>query len=338
MGYPAISTAISAQRAAGILKAYIKTGSEKWQSLGHIRNGEMKLTPNSGNDAARKNLAADSYIFEAKFEIMQTAILEIEKMDSICDGSNSFLFKLTDAGTISSGATEGWFTVSNSQVGAKARYVCDGNPSSQQFIEVMLKGTILKTAVDAAAKASIAVADFHISTTASETYSTNNGSAGGTIFGYYVSTTPDDNYGLNANIRSCGFSSVALQDAADTGSGYTTLGRVRNGRITIDMITEEDNLNRYNPYGVDIDIEYELLVSDATTLLLLDSMNATNTDVKVTLLDGKIWTIQHNAGALAQSLGATMTLEAVGDFDKFRIIRCSHKGRITSGTLDGLIA
>jgi hypothetical protein len=73
------------------------------------------------------------------------------------------------------------------------------------------------------------------------------------------------------------------------------------------------------------------MVSDAATLLLLNTVNLTNTDVKITLVDGKVFTI-------ASMLGLTASFENVGDFDKFRVIRFSHKGRILKSEFDGIVA
>lgn len=329
MAYSALSTALTAQRPASIVKAYVKTAAEKYQTLGFIRNGELKLTPYTTNDTRQRNLTIDSYTVEAKFELLQTATGELELIDSLCDGTTDWLFKFTDAVAPAGAATEGWFVLTDSQVGTKARYVNDGNPSNSQYVEVMIKGSIIASAVDAAVKANIATSDFHISTTSSETYSNNSGSAGGTLFGYYIDGTADNNTGVLANIKSAGVSSVELQDALAT--TYVAQGRVRNSRINIDWVAEEDSLGRYNTYAVDLDIEYELMISDAATLLLLNTVNLTNTDVKLTLIDGKVFTI-------ASMLGVSASFENVGDFDKFRVIRFSHKGRILKSEFDGIIA
>ena len=333
MAYPSISTGISGQKSAGISKLYIKPASgETWQSLGLIRNGELKVTPYSTEDTYKRNYV-HAFTIEAKVELMQTSVAEVELIDSIVNGSNNFLFKLSDAAAIPSSAavTTGWVILTSSQVGVSAKYQCDGNPSSTQFIELMIKGSIIGTSLDAILKASIDDGDFHITTTASQTYSNNNGSLGGTLFSYYNTTTADDNRGIVGNIKPNGFSTVQLQDSSDTSSGYTTAGRVRNGKATFDFIAEEDSLGRPNVYGVDVDIEYEYLVADDTNLLLLDSLNSTATDVKITLLDGKVLT-------LASKLGVGVSFENVGDFDKFRVLKYSHKGRISVSDFDGVVS
>lgn len=329
MAYPALSTTIASQRPAAIRRIFIKTGSEKWQSLGLIRNAELKVTPYTTNNTYMKNLSIQSYLFETKAELLQTSTSELELLDSIMDGSNSFLFQLTDAGAISTGATEGWVTVSNTQIGVAAKFITDTDPSKGQYIELNIKGTLKGSELDAALKASIATADFHISTTASETYSNNSGSIGGTIFGYYVSATAGDVIGIQGNIKPSGFSSLALDD--HIASGALTLGRTTKGKMTIEWLAEEDSLLRPNTYGVDINAEYEYMTSDAASLLLLDSINITNTDVVLTLLDGKVFTFTNQ-------LGVEVTFENVGDFNSNRKMKFTHKGRVLKSDFDGIVA
>lgn len=339
MAYPSLSPTVAKQRVASIEKVYVVNGAETaHQYLGLHRNGELKVTPFSTEDTRKRNLPVNSYLVEAKFELLQTEVLEIEKIDALCDGTNGWIFKLSDAEAISTDAAkEGWFALSDSiadngtyqALGSKAKYVCDGNPSGVQYIEVMVRGIIASGALDSAFKPSLQTSDFHISSTADGVYSTNNGSAGGTIFGNYLSTSADDTRGIQGNVNSCGFSKVELQDANST--TYTEIGKVRNGRITYEVMAEEDNLGRFNSHSGQIDIEYELMLTDAATLLLFDTMNTTETDVKITLLDGKVFTI-------ASKLGINVSYENVGDFNGYRILRFKHAGRILLTEFDGLVA
>lgn len=333
MAYPSLTSAVSGQKSAGIQKVYVKTGSELWQSLGFIRNGELKVTPYSTEDTYKRNRPNNAYTIEAKVELLQTALLEVELIDNLVDGTNSFLFKLSDAAAIPSTAavTVGWVVLTSSQVGVSAKYQSDGNPSTNQFIELTIKGSVLGTSVilDAALKASIDDGDFHISTTASESYSNNNSIAGGTVFSYYSSATVDDNAGVQANIKPNGFSTVVLTDA--NGGSPVTLGRVRNGKLIFDYLAEEDSLARPNVYGVDIDVEYELLIADSVNLLALDGINSTLTNVVITLLDGKVFTLEGK-------LGVNCSFENMGDFDKFRVLKFSHKGRVLVSDIASIVA
>jgi len=329
MAYSALSVTTSAQRPAAIKKVFVKTGSEKWQSLGQIRKGELKVVPYTTKNTYQQNLLIGSYTFEAKFEMLQTALAEVELIDSLADGSNSFLFQLTDAGAITSGATEGWVTVSSTQIGVKPRFVAEGDASSNQFTEMLITGIIKGSEIDAVVKAAVATADFHISTTASGTYSSNGGSAGGTIFGYYIDATANNNTGILANIKPNGFATVALDDQLSTGA--LTLGRVDKGKLIIDWLADPDSLGRLNVYGCDIDIEYEYLCTDAQTLILLDSINLTNTNIVITLLDGKVFTFN-------SKLGFEGHFENIGDFDKNRRLRFIHKGRILKSDFDGIVS
>lgn len=329
MAYPAISALISTQVAAVVKKVFIKTGSEKWQYLGQMQNGEIKITPYVTNNTMQQNLGIGSFTFEAKFDLLQTLLGELELIDSMLDGSNSFLFQLADAGAISSGVTAGWFTVSNTQIGVKATYTAGDGAAKQQFTNIMIKGTLKSSELDAAVKASIATADFHISTTASETFSNNAAGAGGTIFGYYIDDTANNSVGIKGNVKPAGFSSVALDDALS--SGAVTLTRIANAKLVIDWLAEEDDLGRYNTYGVDINVEYEGLSTDAATMLLQGDINLVNTNIAITLLDGKVFTLN-------STLGVQVHFEDLGDFDKLRKLRFIHKGRILKSDFDGVVA
>jgi hypothetical protein len=323
MAYPNITNVLTAQKPAGIKKVYIRNASEKWQYLGQIRNGELKFTPYSTNNTYQRNLYSSAFAFEAKFELIQTIAAEVETLVTIANGvagvANDFLFELVDAAAIptaGAAATTGWVVVSAEQVGCKTRFVSDGNPSTVQFMEVMVKGSIVNSAMNAAVKASIDDDEFHTSGDSAETFS-----AAASFASY--SATAGTNYGILANIRPNGFASVALDNVLS--SGAETLTNFKDGRVILDVVAEEDSLGRYNPHAIDVDIEYTSMLSDDTTLLLLDDINAINTSVVVTLIDGKTIT-------LASGLGVTASFENTGDFDKMRTIRFSHKGRLPLST------
>jgi len=335
MAYANITNILSAQKPAGIKKVYIRNASEKWQTLGQIRNGSLMVTPYTTNNTYQNNLHINSYTFEAKFEMLQTLTIELEALPNILTGisgvANDFLFYMTDVDSIPTSATvtAGWVIVTASQVRPTAKYVSDGNPSTDQFVEIVVRGTLLGSAVAAAVKASIDDGDFHLSSTASESFSNNAAGGGGTLFGYYLSTTPSDDVGVLANIRPNGFSSVALDNALS--SGAETLTYFRNGKIVLDFVSEDDSLGRPNVYAIDVLVEHESTLTDAATLILMNSMNPINTNVVVTLLDGKVFTFN-------SKLGVATTFENVGDFDKLRILRFVHKGRILLSELAGVVA
>lgn len=316
MAYPSLTAAsVANQKAAGISKLYIKGSSDtNWQSLGYIRNGELKVSPYSTEDTYKRN-HSHAFTIEAKVELLQTALAEVELIPTLVAGTNSFLFKLTDAEAIPASAAQtfGWVYLTSSQVGVSAKFQSDGNPSTNQFIELVIKGSVTGS-LDSILKANIDDGHFHITTdpVVAETFSASN------VFAEYTTTAGGDS-GIKANIKPNGFSTVKVKQNTD--ASYTTLGRVRNGKIICDFIAEEDSLNRPNVYGVDVNIEYEYLESNGANMILLDDLNSTNTDVQVTLLDNKVFT-------LASNLGVNVSFENVGDFDKFRVIKFVHKGRI----------
>lgn len=331
MAYPAITNLPTAQKPAGIKKVYIKNAAELWQTMGQIRNGSLTIVPNKTENTYKKNLYIGSFAFEAKFEMLQTSTAAIELIPSIVNGvagvKNNFLFQLTDSGAIpsSAGVTAGWVTVTPAQAYATARYVCDGNPSTNQFIEITVKGTILSSALDAAIKASIDDNEFTIAGTSAQTFSS---------LGNYslcsATTDAGKDVGVLGDIKPNGFSSVALDDALSTGTDET-LSNIRNGKIVMDFVSEEDSLGRPNVYGIDVSVEYESTLTDDATLLLMDAMNVLNTQAIITLIDGKVFTFD-------QELGFDVSFENVSDFDKLRVMRFMHKARILTSQLAGIVA
>lgn len=320
MAYPNITPLLTSIKPAGIKKVYIRNGAELWQTLGNIRKGELKFSPVQTNNTLGQNLSTAEMLVEAKFELLQTAVLELENLDDILLGvsgvANDFMFQLVDAAAppaTAEAVTYGWVQLLGTQVGVKAKYVASGNPSEYQFIEVMISGVIPSSAYDAAIKASTALDNFHIVGTGDTTFAKS-----GTLWGTYSATALVD-YGILANQHSAGIRTVAIDNPLS--SGAETLLTVKNGIVEFDFVSEMDSLNRHRPYAIDINIEYDAMITDDATLLLLSTMNSTNTNVVITLVDGKTLT-------LSSQLGVGIYFENIGDFDQIRKLRFSHKGRV----------
>lgn len=332
MAYPNITNVGTGQKPVGIKKVYIKNGAELWQTMGQIRNGSLTIVPNKTENTYKKNIHINSYLFEAKFEMLQTSVTAVELLPAILGGvagvKNDFLFQLTDSASIpptTPSATIGWVTVSASQVGVTAKYIVDGNTSTNQRIEITVKGTLFASAMDACVKASIADVQFTLAATGAQTFS----GLGNYTLSALVGNAGKD-VGVNADIKPNGFSSVALDDALSSGTDET-LTFVRNGKITFDFVSEDDTLMRPNVYAVDVMVEYESTLTDDATLLLLDGLNVLNTQAIITLIDGKVFTFD-------QELGVEISFENIGDFDKLRALRFKHNGRILLSQFNGIVA
>jgi hypothetical protein len=329
--YPNLTNLLSGQSPVGIKKVYIKNGSESWQTMGNIRNGELKITPNKTNDTYQRNLPITTYKFEAKFEMLQTSVTALELIPNIVNGvagvANSYLFQLTDAGAIPSSATAtaGWVTVSSAQVKAQAKFVSDGLPSTNQFIEVQVIGTILSTALDACVKASIDDGDFTIAGTGAQTFS-----ALGTYTLCSAVTDAGKDTGVLADIKPNGFLSVALDDLLNAGDDET-LTQIKNGKITFEPLVDMDSLERPDVYGFNVMVEYDSTISDSASLLLLNNINPLNTTMIVTMLDGKTF-------SFSRELGFSCSFENIGDFDKLRVMKFTHTGRILVSEFNGIVS
>ena len=148
---------------AAFQAVYIKTGSEKWQTLGAISNGVLNINTFSAPDSLTRNKAINSIGFSAKCRMMQSSSIALLLLDNICDGSNSFLFKMTDAATVTtSAAYAGWIYVTNSQVGCKGKVVADGTPEDNRYIELEWQGSIYNSDANETAmlKPTLQTADF----------------------------------------------------------------------------------------------------------------------------------------------------------------------------------
>lgn len=332
MAYPALTNTIASGRPVGIKRVFARNGdSEKWQSLGEIRNGEFTLAPIETNNTYGMNLASTAYNFTGKFEMLQTKFTEVEALATLVNGAIDFLFQLTDAGAVpsSTGVTEGWMELSNTQVGVHPTYRSEGGIDTHQISEINLLGTIKKSDLDACVKADIDDNDFHISTTATETFSDNAGSAGGTIFGYYASSTVLDVQGIVDNINPNGIASIALDNAQS--SGALTITDFGESKIVLDFQVQNNKNGLPRAFGIMADIDIECRSTDAASLLLLDSVNTTYTNFVITMLDGKVFTF-------TSKLGCTAKFENIGDFDKYRVLRFMAKGKFLVSDLAGIVS
>jgi hypothetical protein len=338
--YPALTALLSGQYPALIKKVYVKNTTELWQTLGQISDGELSLELSTTDNTRKLNLTTNSVIFNAKFKIMQTAVLEVEALPALLGGqsgvANDWLFELADAVSLTGDdtASAGWVYVTADQVGAKGRFVSDGLPSTNQYMEIEISGSIYASSgnITAMLTPTLNTDDFHISATGDTGFAKLNNS----LFGDYTLCVSEATYdyatGILTNIRPNGFRSVALDNILNPADDQS-LTRIRNGKLTIDFLAEQDSLNRFNPNGVDVTIEYEYLITSNANLLKLDDINVLNTSIVVTLFDGKTFTF-------SSGLGFQSSFENKGDFDKLRIMKFMHKGRLvmSEDCLDAIVA
>lgn len=332
MAYPALTNTIASGRPVGIKRVFARNGdSEKWQSLGEIRNGEFTLMPIETVNTYKWNLSSTAYNFTGKFDLLQTLPIEVEALANLVNGAIDFLLQLTDAGAIpaSTGVTEGWIELSNSQVGVHPTFKAEGDINTHQFSEINLVGTIKKADLDACVKADIDDQDFHISSTADETFANNNSLQGGTLFGYYNSTTPADIQGIMNNINPNGVASIALDNVQS--SGALTITDFGSSKIILDFQVTPNQNGLPRAFGINADIEIECRSTDSASLLLLDTVNTTYTNFVITMLDGKVFTFTNK-------LGCTAKFENLGDFDKYRNLRFMAKGNFLVSDLAGIVS
>lgn len=304
-------------RAAGFQSVFCRPTGELWQTLGSVAEGVLNFNNYAELDSMGRN-KAHAVEFTAKVKMKQASETEIDLLDTITAGTCDFLFKLSDAGAIpgTTAVTEGWVEVSSSQVGIKATLDASGDPGNNRFILLEWQGSLLFSELDAAVKADIDDDDFEAT----------GGSGTLRTIGTYTAAK-DGGKGTPANIKPCGVTAVTL---ADTGEAAQTLGAVKNAKITFSQIAEVDSLRRFLPYAYDVNIEYDWMQTNAANMIQLDSIVDGEIDLHITMMGG-------SAILLTNEVGIQSNYEVSGDYDKIKVVRFTHKGKILRATLESTV-
>lgn len=325
MAFPTVTTASPANiKPAAFQAVFIADASTgKYQTLGSISGGVMNIKDFSSPDSLGRNKTNGAFEFTAKCNMKQCSLTELELLDSICDGTNAFLFKLSDAAAIptaGAAATIGWVKVTAAQVGVKAKVICDGTPEQDRHIELEWRGTAILSAKDAMVKASIDDNEF--------ASSADSATAPYYAIGTYTAAL-DGGSPKNTNLKPCGVSTITLTD--DAGGDPVTMSPIQNVKMSFEMLATQDGLLRHLPNALDINIEYDWMATDAADLLLLDGMVVLDVNPTITMLDGLVITLDNQTGI-------ETNFEVSGDMDKNRVVRFAHKGKILQSSFDGIVS
>jgi hypothetical protein len=314
---------------AAFQSVYIRVGTgtpEKWQTLGSISGGVLDVKDFAAPDSLTRNKGINSYDFTAKFNMMQAASIELHLVDDICNGTNDFLFKLSDAVAPAGAASAGWVMVTYGQVGAKAKLIADGAPEKNREIQIDIQGSIFKSDANEIAlyKPTLAAADF-ASTATTATYCGSSGVGG---IGVYSATT---NGGLpnNAHLCPCGISAMTLDGAGL--SAPDTITPINNIKFNLEMLPNQDGLRRFLPGCLDINIEVDWMATANADLLLLGNASAADVKAIFTFLDGEAFTFDNQTG-LETDFGVS------GDMDKNRFVKFTLKGKTLQSTIGTIAA
>ena len=324
MAFPTIATpSPSFMRSAGFNNVFIRTGAELWQTIGAINKGDLKIGNYKDNDSIGRNKSMNTVEFTAKCTMMQSSLTEIELLETMANGTCDFLFKCSDAAALGSSTPaplEGWNLVTAAMIGCvKPKLDASGTPQENRKIDLEWQGSILLTEIDSVVKASLADSLFESSD------ETGTFHAIGT---YLPLTVHNGGLPTPANIKACGFKTVTL---ADTGGLAQTLGSVKNAKLTMEFIADTDSLRRYQCHAIDINVEYEWMQTDVANLLNLDTMCDADIDLVITLLDLFKFTFTNQ-------VGIDLQYENIGDYDKMKIIRFTHKGKVLKASLADVVS
>jgi hypothetical protein len=326
MAFPAFTGGVANIKPAAFLGVYVRESGGKWQTLGSIEGGVLNIKDFSAPDSLKRNKAINCYDFTAKCRMKQAALIELELLDSLCNGANDFLFKLTDAVTPAGAASAGWIQVTAAQVGVKAKLVMDGDPSTDRHIELDWQGSIYKSDANEVLlyTPTLAAADF-ASTATTGTFCGTSGVGG---IGTYTATT-DGGSPTNSHLKPNGLASVTLDLAG--GSSPVTIAPITNVKMSFEMVAQQDGIRRWLPCSLDINAEYDVMASLNADLLLLGNMSVVDVKAILTSLDGLIVTLDNQ-------VGIETNFEVSGDMDKNRIIRITHKGAVLQSSFDGIVS
>jgi len=309
---PGFTGGVSNLKPAAFLAVYIREPGGKWQTLGSIANGVLNVADFFSLDSLGRNKAIGSYNFTAKCQMRQSSIIELELLDSICNGTNDFLFKLSGAVAVSPTlvASAGWVYVAAAQVGCKGKFVADGTPDNIRVIELEWQGSILRRDSNEIALYTPSLVDTHFA------------NDGGTFYDIGTYTLAKDGGNpTNANIRSCGIASITL-DNHDSAGSPATISPVQNVKLSFEMLATQDGIRRFLPCTLDINVEYDCMATLNADLLKLGNWSVLNPNIVITMLDGVVFTLDNS------EVGIETNFEVSGDMDKPRIIRFSHKGKV----------
>lgn len=329
MAYPAFTGGVANIKPASFNAVYVKdAASSHYQTLGSISGGVMNVQNFSSLDSLGRNRSNNALHFTAKCTLKQSSVTEIETLDHLCDGTNGFLFKLSDAQAVTtSQAYTGWVEVAATQVGVKAKLVADGTPENNQVVELEWEGTILVSDANQTAL-------FNPTLAATSFAATGESNAAFLAWGTYTATT-DGGSPTNGNIKPCGISTVQLDLAG--GSSPVTFGPVQNPKISIEMLSTKDSRLRHLPCALDINIEYDVMATANADLLLLAGGTASQNiqglacKLTITMLNGMVITLD-------DKVGIETNFEVSGDMDKNRVIRFTHKGKVLQSTIADLVS
>jgi hypothetical protein len=325
MPYPAFTGGVGNIKPSVFFGVYVKdTTSNKYQTLGAIAQGVLDIEDFDSPDSLTRNIAIGSYNFTAKCRMMQSSVTESELMDSLCNGTNSFLFKTADAVGITGSpvASVGWVEVTAAQANCTANLVLDGTPENNRYIEIEWTGSILKSDANEVL--------LYTPTLSTANFASSADSATAVFYGIgtYTAALDGGNPKL-ANIGKCGVSTLTFDLAG--GSSPVAIGPVTDIKASFKMLGTPDSLRRPLPLSMDIALDISCMATLNADLLLLGNMSAVAVKIIMTMIDGLVLTLDNQ-------VGIKTNYSIAGDMDKPRLIKFTHKGKVLQSTFDSIVS
>lgn len=324
MAFPSLAGTIANVNSSAILGIYVNdTTSSKYQTLGDISEPKLHIEEFTSPNQLGHNRTNKAYNITASVRMNQCSVTEIELLDSLCNGTNSWLFKLADATTVTtSAAYAGWVKFTAAQVNVRVvRIGASGTSEDTRRIELEWHGTVAKSDANEIAMLTPTLETANFASTA------DSATAVFYAIGTYTAAT-DGGASKPANILSCGTSSVKLDI---TGGSGVTIAPVNNIDLAIESLSTEDDILRPITQGWNIAFAFDQMSTLNADLLLLGNATVDTAKAIVTMLDGMVFTFDNQTGIQAG-------FDVQGDFEKSRSIRWTLNGKILKTSLDGVVA
>lgn len=116
-----------------------------------------------------------------------------------------------------------------------------------------------------------------------------------------------------------GIKDVYVKVAADT--GYSTLGKIRNGKAHVRSSSTQDTYKRSKPFSAVAEHEFEMLQCSLTEIELMDQLILGDVLVIVETVDAQYYV--HNAAATLLGIKFKITADAKIDANRFILVQMS---------------
>lgn len=273
-----------------------QSGDTEFINLPYLRNGKISEKTIETFDSTKRNFAhAVELTVEAEMFAVNDLTNCIELLDSL--GSLDYDFQVT----AKNGTTWDTSLLTPTLGGLKWTLVCEKDMEDLMFLKLLLDRRYLVSQIDT----------IHGTPTV--------GSAGTAAIANMATLTP-------ADIGVGGIREIALGQ----GSYTDTATNLVNSKFTAELLTKKDQYGRSRGYNIKVDYEADCFQAAAADILDLNVLAAYDIDVRVTLINGRIFTFD-------SKLGFRFDVKHDADSDDTSLIHLAGSGIVNITDWDGIV-